>query len=471
MSFTNPLFLLFMPIVIGLFLVSNTTRKKQYLLIICSLLFYGYWNWYYIPLLLLSTWVDYYAALRMERSQQWKKYWLLISILSNLTILFFFKYFNFFSEGFAALFHVATPVHSFLIPLGLSFYTFQTISYSVDVYRSATKAEHDFPTYLLFVSFFPQLVSGPIERAKNLLPQLKKLPSPTHKQYRFGLLLILWGLFLKLAIADNMAELIRYVLHSDHYFSSSIYWLISVLAFIQIYCDFMGYSEIARGLGSCLGVKLSLNFRRPFLATSLVGFWQRWHITLTFWLKDYIFIPLIKNAPSRTSAMLGTLFIFVLIGLWHGASGHFILFGLFHGMGIVLYRIMSKSSWIMALPTMVSFLLLRFYMFVILFMSMPIFFVQDITHLYRILQEMITFNIAPTMQALFSLEGKISMVLASVGLLILATKELYEERTGVCIINKLVHAKGAIRFTVAFIMLWLLIELKSPPTTFIYFQF
>ncbi len=278
-----------------------------------------------------------------EENKSARKPYLWISLTINLGILFCFKYWNFIGSNASLLFSVEFELHDLLLPLGLSFYTLQTLSYIFDVYLGKIKPERHLGLFCLYVSFFPQLVAGPIERSRTLLPQLKSLGLPTLYQFRYGLLLIAWGFFIKLVIADNLSASINSVYFGDEHFSFWVYWVIGGLVTLKIYCDFMAYSEIARGVGMLFGVKLTLNFRRPLFATNLRAFWQRWHISLTRWIGDYIQIPLLRRYPTQPHRSIVTIITLVIIGFWHGASWNFILFGLFHGVVMVLWSLMAKK--------------------------------------------------------------------------------------------------------------------------------
>lgn len=329
-------------------------RYRWVLMLLASYTFYAYWDWRYIPLLFASSFIDYFFALKMgEKERKFaRRPYLYISLLVNLGILFGFKYWDFIGSNVSSLLSVDFELYNLLLPLGLSFYTLQTLSYTFDVYLGKIKPERHLGIFCLYVSFFPQLVAGPIERSRALLPQLKSLSLPTLYQFRYGLLLIVWGFFIKLVIADNLTASINSVYFGEAHFSSWIYWLIGALVILKIYCDFMAYSEIARGVGLLFGVKLTLNFRRPLFATNLRGFWQRWHISLTRWVGDYIQIPLLRRYSTEPLRSVVTIITLMIIGLWHGASwnfiifglfhGNFIIFGLFHGLVMVLWNPISK---------------------------------------------------------------------------------------------------------------------------------
>ena len=320
------------------------------LLLIASYFFYGLWDWRFLFLIFLSSIIDYYAGIEIETSniKARKKFYLFFSVFWNLGTLFVFKYYNFFITEFTTLLRLEASEYSFsslniILPIGLSFYTFQTMSYSLDVYKRKIKPTKDILNFLCFVSFFPQLVAGPIERAGNLLPQFRKKRSLDLDNFKDGLRLILWGLFKKMVIADNIALAVNAIYSSPEDQGSLSLFYASALFFFQIYCDFSGYSDIAIGSAKLFGFKLSKNFNIPYLSRSTAEFWQRWHITLTKWFTEYIYIPIIKK--HRRNFYYKTLALFVsmvLIGLWHGANWTFLFFGILQAVAISIERIPFK---------------------------------------------------------------------------------------------------------------------------------
>jgi alginate O-acetyltransferase complex protein AlgI len=320
------------------------------------------WEPTYIFLILFSTVLDYWSALRMgkEKEKSKRKKYLYLSLLGNLGFLFIFKYFNFFSAQFANIFDnlnifYSIPELHFLLPVGISFYTFQTLSYTIDVYRGRKEPEKHFGIFALYVSFFPQLVAGPIERSTRLLPQFFKKISFDYVRVTDGLKLMLWGFFKKLVIADNLSRHIMPVFGNPQQFDSTALILATILFAYQLYCDFSGYSDIAIGAAQVLGYDLMDNFKRPFSARNISDFWRRWHISLTSWFQDYVFIPLyvrlsrIKRIAVFTpkvrhmmSFSIATLVGLTLLGLWHGANWTFIMFGLSQAIFIILYHSIKK---------------------------------------------------------------------------------------------------------------------------------
>lgn len=342
MVFTSFAFLVFFSIVF----VAYWQIPKHYqwvLLLAASYYFYFSWQPAYAGLLLLTTVVCYVTALLMEKYTRYKDRLLLLALLTNLGILFIFKYFNFFSYSLTSLFTFANvtislPTFKLLLPVGISFYTFQSLSYVIDVYRGQEKAEKHFGIFALFVSFFPQLVAGPISRSSQLKPQFRQPHAFDYEQTVSGLKLFALGLFKKLVIADNLAVYVDTVFGSLHDYKG-LSLLIAVFFFSwQIYCDFSGYTDMARGVARILGFNLIENFKAPYLATSVRDFWRRWHISLSSWFKDYLYIPLGGSRGGFWRTNFNNVAVFVVCGLWHGASWNFVLWGLFHGLFIALER-------------------------------------------------------------------------------------------------------------------------------------
>ncbi len=355
MIFNSIDFLLFFPAVYLIYL-KLPHRGQNFFLLGASYFFYGYWDYRFLSLLIISTIVDYSASLGIKRSESLgrKKLFLFFSIFSNLSILGFFKYFNFFTGTAAALLKTVglqpnLPVLNIILPLGISFYTFQTMSYTVDVYRGQLEPADDFWDFALFVTFFPQLVAGPIERATNLLPQVLKERTIVFQELQNGAFLVLFGFFKKLFIADNLAMIVDPIFDPIEKGTlnfgeagppNSPTVLFGTVVFtIQIYCDFAGYSDIARGISKFMGFELMRNFNTPLLAQNVNDFWRRWHISFMSWLRDYVYFSIgNKNDPEwRKNA--NNLFTYLLSGLWHGASWSFAIWGFVNGLLSVLYKL------------------------------------------------------------------------------------------------------------------------------------
>ncbi|MGE4158456.1 MAG: MBOAT family protein [Planctomycetota bacterium] len=324
-------------------------RAQNLLLVAASYVFYGWWRWDLLWLMLLSSLIDFLCALRIEKGGPGKKLWLLTSVLSNMGLLGYFKYWNFFTDEFNALLRHLGLGDVFggveiILPVGISFYTFQTLSYTIDVYRGSVQPCRKLTDFLLYVSFFPQLVAGPIERSTTLLPQVEGPRRLDPVRLRDGAFLVFWGLFRKLVLADNLGILVGTIFDPggmDHV--SGTLMLLGCYAFtLQIYCDFSAYSDIARGTAWALGFNLMENFRAPYGATSPRDFWRRWHISLSTWLRDYLYIPLGGNRGGVWASSRNLLLVMALGGLWHGASWPFVIWGLYHGLLLALHRLMGS---------------------------------------------------------------------------------------------------------------------------------
>ena len=341
MLFNSIAFLLFFPIVCVLYFAipASTLRARNLLLLAASYYFYMNWEPAYALLLLASTAVTYSAALGIKRSSESsKKKWCLAgSLVLNLAILFLFKYYNFLGSNIEAALQMSglsidIPEFKLLLPIGISFYTFKALGYTIDVYRGTVKAEHDFFNYALFVSFFPALAAGPIDRSNSLLPQLKKKRPFDYDDVMTGVRMMVWGYFLKLVIADRCGIYVDTIFNNVDRHNGGSYLLASLLFPFQIYGDFAGYSLIAIGAARVMGFRLMENFRRPYFACSIGEFWHRWHISLSTWFRDYVYIPLGGNRVGRARQYFNLLVTFVVSGIWHGANWTFICWGTLHGV-------------------------------------------------------------------------------------------------------------------------------------------
>ena len=352
-------FVLFFFIVCPVYLVLKETRfrllsasAQAYAgagwLLAASYFFYACFNPLYLLLIAYSTLLDYIVVIRMERSSN-RKMWLCISIINNLALLSFFKYGGFITDNMSVLlsslgisYSVSAP--GILLPIGISFYTFQSMSYVIDYYRGNIEREKSFVRYATFVSFFPRLVAGPIERAKNLMPQLQKSPNISMQDVTDGLSLFIVGLFKKVALADYLALYVDKVYSAPQQFQSPALVLATILFSWQIYFDFSGYTDMARGVARMMGFHLMLNFNNPYLATGLGDFWQRWHISLSSWFKDYVYIPLGGNRKGAFRTYSNMFLTMVISGLWHGAAWTFVIWGAVHALGRFLTRELERTA-------------------------------------------------------------------------------------------------------------------------------
>ena len=350
MLFNSFIFLLYFAVVYGGYLVLRHRAQNLWLLA-ASYLFYGWWDWRFLFLIFLTSCVDFVCSNKIAASSENadRKKWMLLSVCFNLTILGFFKYFNFFADSFVRLLNLlgmdANPILlNIVLPVGISFYTFQSMSYTIDAYRNQLVPTRRLTDYLLFVSFFPQLVAGPIERASHLLPQVEKPRTIRYEEFREGAWLILLGYFKKVVIADNLAVIANEVFNNPgDYQGLAVLFGVYAFAF-QIYGDFSGYSDIARGLGKIMGFDLMYNFKMPYFATNPQEFWRRWHISLSTWLRDYLYVSLGGNRDGSVRTYRNLFLTMLLGGLWHGAAWHFVLWGVFHGTLLIIHRLFLAFS-------------------------------------------------------------------------------------------------------------------------------
>ena len=351
MLFNSFEFLIFFPSVVALYFLLPH-RFRWVLLLLASYVFYMFWRVDYAIILVVSTLIDYTTGRMMAQyaddEKKKRKPWLWVSLISNLGILFAFKYYNFFgtaAEDLSTLLgmNYAAPVFKLLLPMGISFYTFQTMSYSIDVYYGRVKAERHLGIFALFVTFFPQLVAGPIERAGNLLDQLKQRHEFDYQRVTDGLKLMGWGLFKKVVIADRLAVMVNQVYNNPESYEGIPLMLATFFFALQIYCDFSGYSDIAIGAAQVMGFRLMENFKRPYFSKSISEFWGRWHISLSTWFRDYLYIPLGGNRVVKWRWYYNLFIVFLVSGLWHGANWTFIVWGALHGFYLIFAEMTKKQ--------------------------------------------------------------------------------------------------------------------------------
>jgi len=352
MLFNSINFAIFLPIVFILywFVTKGNLRLQNILLLVSSYFFYACWDWRFMFLLIFSTLLDYFTGIKIhEATKQVKKiFWLWLSISVNLGFLGVFKYYNFFSESFSnglslLGFRANFGTLQVILPVGISFYTFHGLSYVIDLYKNRIKPERNFIDYSLFVSFFPLLVAGPIERATHLLPQILKKREFDYSKAVDGLRQILWGLFKKIVIADNCATYVNQIFGSYETQTGSTLLLGAILFAFQIYCDFSGYSDIALGTARLFGIELLRNFAFPYFSRDIAEFWRRWHISLTTWFRDYLYIPLGGSRGGKWQAIRNTFIIFLVSGFWHGANWTFLVWGAFHALLFLPLLLLQKN--------------------------------------------------------------------------------------------------------------------------------
>lgn len=405
MLFNSFDFGLFLVVVYSLYWLIGTKRKKAQngLILVASYFFYGLWDWRFLFLLLASTLIDYIGAQAIAKtsSKSWRKFYLWHNVFWNIGVLILFKYYDFFLHSFYQLWGGEYQQEGFdlinlVIPVGLSFYTFQTLSYTIDVYRGRIKPVTNLLDFMCFVSFFPQLVAGPIERASKLMPQISEQRKFEIAQQSDGLRRILWGLFVKVVIADSLGLAVDKIFADTGQFGGITLAYGAFLFAFQLYCDFSGYTQIAIGTAKLFGINLSPNFNHPYLAVSMTEFWRRWHMSLTRWFHDYVFKPLVRilggsKAVRRGSSLMITM---LLIGLWHGPRWTYVVFGLLHGIVLLAEAIKIKGDTIyshLKKAPYVSYI----YIWIILIISSIIFRSADITIALNYMERMFTLEPEP----------------------------------------------------------------------------
>ena len=354
MLFNSFQFLVFLPIVFALYWsVSKNRRLQNLLVVVVSYIFYGWWDWRFLGLIALTSFCSYASGILIERFEGRRRQQRLVSaanIILNLGILCYFKYANFFVENLDLLlqslfgYRLDWVASEIILPVGISFYTFQALSYTIDIYRGNIRATRDIVEFFAFISFFPQLVAGPIERATRLLPQFQRGRHFDYTQAVDGLRQMLWGFVKKIVVADRCASDVNALWGHYEELPGLSLLLIGVLFAFQIYCDFSGYSDIAIGCARLFGIKLMRNFNYPYFARNIREFWQRWHISLTTWFRDYVYIPLGGNRRKWPRVALNVLVVWFISGLWHGAKWTFVCWGLFHAVLLISYRLLSKKD-------------------------------------------------------------------------------------------------------------------------------
>ena len=335
MLFNSLDFAVFLPVAFAVYwLLGHRVRWQNGFVVAASYLFYGWWDWRFLLLIAFTTLCSYASGIAMQRGR-WRKLFLWANIVLNLLILCIFKYYDFFAQSFADLFlggRADGLLLHLVLPVGISFYTFQALSYSIDVYRGKISPTRDIVAFFAYVSFFPQLVAGPIERATSLLPQFEQPRKMDYRQCVDGLRQMLWGFFKKMVVADSCALYVDQIFAHPAWFNSTTLLLAAVLFSLQIYGDFSGYSDIAIGCAKLFGISLRRNFNVPYFSRDIAEFWRRWHISLTTWFRDYIYIPLGGSRVGKGRVVLNTFVIFLVSGLWHGANWTFVAWGAYHAL-------------------------------------------------------------------------------------------------------------------------------------------
>ena len=479
MLFNSVQFLLFFIFVYGLYLVLGH-RWQNRLLIVASCLFYSAWNWKFLGVMFLSITTDYFCSRYMGRSDdpRHRKALLFLSLFVNLGVLGFFKYYNFFIGNLTALLDIMLPFKvpslalRIVLPLGISFYTFEAISYTVDVYKRTIKPATSYWDYLLFVIYFPHLIAGPIMRAKDFLPQIVAPRQMDRSKFTHGAYLVFLGLFQKIFVADNMAKIVNPVFNQPgNAHGADI--LIAMYAFtFQIFGDFAGYSNMARGLSLMMGFAIAVNFHTPFFATSVQDFWNRWHISLSQWIRDYLYLPLmwgLRRVKGNDRLCLALLIAMSAMGLWHGAAWNFVLFGVYYGVLLVLYLIVIRINFAtLVVPktpwgTQAWFWLRVVFVFHLTVLGMTIFRCHSLTQRQSVLGGLF-FNAHPSTMNMGNLMDFIALALP---LLALQWMEFYTQDIFFILKRHWLVTNCALAFMACLLLAWGVIKEEE----FIYFQF
>jgi D-alanyl-lipoteichoic acid acyltransferase DltB (MBOAT superfamily) len=470
MIFNSITFAVFLPVVFAIYwsLVNRKLVYQNILLLVASYVFYGFWDARFLVLIFVSSLSDYLIGLQLAKAEkeEKRKRWLGLSLLINLGVLFSFKYFNFFLDSFSILvetfgFQANKSTLQIILPVGISFYTFQTLSYTIDIYKNKIKPTRNFIDFFAFVSFFPQLVAGPIERASHLLPQFQEKRYFTYENANAGLRLILWGLFKKVVIADRLAYSVSLVYDSPQDFSGFAVILATVFFAIQIYCDFSGYSDIAIGTARLFGFDLMTNFKTPYLSTSIRDFWQRWHTSLSTWFRDYVYIPLGGNRVSTGRWWLNVMTTFTVSGLWHGANWTFVIWGGIHG----LFYAIEKQFEVIKLPKFLSGILV----FTIVCIAWIFFRADTLNDAILLIQNAINFTQAFDFQALFINKNYGIYTIIAIGILIIF--DILNQQNEIN--DWLIQQPKIIRWAIYYFLLFAIVffgEFTNAPE-FIYFRF
>ena len=472
MSFNSFTFVIFFVIIYAVYLCLRRHQKSQnILLLVGSYVFYAGWDWRFTGLLLISTITDYIIGRSLGNSDNdyRRKQLLTASIVVNLSILGFFKYFNFFADSFISMLGIFGQepdmfTLAVILPVGISFYTFQTLAYSIDVYRKRIEPEKNLVDYGLYVAFFPQLVAGPIERAHRLLPQIKRPRSVTSDQLNSGIFLIIWGLFKKVVIADQLAITVDTVFSGDIE-NGTLTIIAGSLAFaFQIYCDFSGYTDIARGISKLFGFELMLNFKLPYFAKNPSDFWSRWHISLSTWIRDYLYIPLGGNRKGKVKTFLFLMIAMTLGGLWHGAAWTFVLWGAYHGTLLVAYRSLDTRNRFPYLTKAGGRLRSTFQistMFLLVTIGWVIFRAESVGHIATLFVDLVNFDFAVP---------QFGMAARFVYLVPLIVLQVFQYRSGdmnVALALRPIYRLGMY----GVLILGMVMFAVTDASTFIYFQF
>ncbi|OMP32583.1 membrane-bound O-acyltransferase family protein [Mangrovimonas sp. DI 80] len=472
MLFNSFDFLLFFPTVFILYWSLNRNLKAQnILLLVSSYIFYAWWDWRFLSLIVISSIIDFTAGARIFNvtTQKGKKQWLLVSLIANLGLLSIFKYYNFFAESFTDLvssfgWHPNDLTLNIILPVGISFYTFQTLSYTIDIYRGQFQPTKDIIAFFTYIAFFPQLVAGPIERASNLLPQIEKQRSFKKEWFNEGVVQLLIGLFRKIVIADSLGAYVDMVYGDVRIYNSTTILLATFLYAFQIYYDFAGYSDIAIGTAKLMGFKFNQNFNLPYFSKSITEFWRKWHMSLSYWLRDYLYISLGGNRKGIKITYRNLMLTMLLGGLWHGSSWNFIIWGGIHGLALSIEKLI-KSNKKLKLPNSLDFLG-YFSTFSIVLLSWIFFRAQDLGTAFTAISKIVHFDFSAPFIGNSNLVTN-ALLMLTIGFLFdlfLFKKQIHLESFG--------PQFSAVKISIISTIIITLINLfYSTSNNFIYFQF
>ncbi len=471
MLFNSLDFILFLGAFLVFWPLMRRENNRRWIFLVCaSFVFYGWWDWRFLFLIVFSGLLDFYCGLGMERFSRWRKTFLILSIIGNLGTLGIFKYLDFGIGNVNALMSffgidVNLPAAGLMLPIGISFYTFQSMSYTIDIYRGSLKPTRNVAHFFAYLAMFPQLVAGPIVRAKDLLPQLMSASPTTEKQRWEGFRLIIHGFFKKVVIADNLAPIVAMAFNAETPAASSIYWWCIMMMFsFQIYCDFSGYSDIARGLANWMGYEFPVNFNHPYISKSFQEFWTRWHISLSSWFRDYVYIPLGGSRKGKASTHMNIWVTMLLSGFWHGAAWTFIAWGALHAAMLSLEKVSNWPKRILSLPG--GKVLAVLFVYALVLIGWVFFRAQSFSQAGEVLTIMFSFQ---------SVDGNIIKELVSYKcvaiLLIMICREIYCG-LGVDVTDLIDRHTGRVyQPALTGMVLILCIYLRGPGSEFIYFQF
>jgi alginate O-acetyltransferase complex protein AlgI len=480
MLFNSITYFFFIILVFSIYwsVLKKNFRWQNIMLFVASYCFYGWWDIRFLILIFISSSVDFFLgrAIYKQSDKQKKRLLLALCMVINLGMLGFFKYYNFFVDSFSELivqfgFQPNLRTLNIILPVGISFYTFQSLSYSIDIYRDKIKPTSDFVSFMTFVSFFPQLVAGPIERASDLLPQFLKARTFRREHLLSGFRFIIYGLFKKMVIADRLAYFVNHIYDSPEKYDGTVLLIATFMFGFQIYCDFSGYSDIAIGSARLLGFDLMQNFKTPYLARSFRDFWRRWHISLSTWFRDYVYIPLGGNQVSQSRWVSNILLTFTISGLWHGASLSFVVWGFLHGLYLVSEHFISKF---VLLPKKLSWIGLIL-TFVIVNLTWVFFRANSIEQSFQIIASFQHLNLdfIPHFFQLYSGNNEFRTftisILVSFPLFLILETMIHQEN-----FNSLIVKRGTfIRWTIYLILTFsiLIFGVLNAAPQFIYFQF